>query len=135
MARPPVQAKTPPHPGYSCRAEVLEWIDGDTAVLAADVWPTLTETVHVRLDGLDTPEHGTPGAAEAAARDAALCPVGATLTLTARQHPEDKYGRILAQLTTLDGVSINGTLLAEHLAKDYHGGSKAGLWPAAPAAA
>lgn len=119
----------PVHPGYSCWATVIEWHDGDTVILAADVWPTLTETVHVRLDGLDTPELGTPGSLEAKARDVALAPVGATLTLAARHHPEDKYGRILAQLTTLDGTSINGTLLTEGLAKEYHGGSKQGLWP------
>jgi endonuclease YncB( thermonuclease family) len=49
--------------------------------------------------------------------------------LSTGPHPEDKYGRILAQLTTADGVSINGTLLAENLAKSYGGGSKTGLWP------
>lgn len=116
--------------GYTNRADVLDWLDGDTAVLAVDVWPTLTEKVHVRLDGIDTPEHGTPGAAEASARAAQLAPVGTTLVLTCKAHPEDKYGRILARLTTADGTNINGTLLTEGLAKSYAGGSKAGLWPA-----
>jgi micrococcal nuclease len=115
--------------GYTNRADVIEWIDGDTVVLAVDVWPTLTENVHVRLDGVDTPEKGKPGAAEAKARDLQLAPVGSTLVLTAKAHPEDKYGRILARLTTADGISINGTLLTEHLAKEYSGGSKDGLWP------
>lgn len=117
------------HPGYTCRATVIEWHDGDTVKLSVDIWPTLDETVQVRLDGLDTPELGTPGSLEAKARDVDLAPVGSVLTLHATHHPEDKYGRILAQLTTLTGVSINGTLLTEKLAKEYHGGSKVGLWP------
>lgn len=115
--------------GYLNRATVLKWIDGDTAVLEVDVWPTLTETVHVRLDGVDTPEKGKPGSGEATARDNELAPVGSQIMLATGPHPEDKYGRILAQLTTKDGVSINGTLLTEHLAKSYQGGSKTGLWP------
>ncbi len=115
--------------GYLNRATVLKWLDGDTAVLEVDVWPTLTETLHVRLDGVDTPEKGKPGAAEATARDNQLAPVGSQLMLAVGPHPEDKYGRILAQLTTPDGTSINGTLLTEKLAKPYNGGSKVGLWP------
>lgn len=114
--------------GYLNRAKVVKWLDGDTAVLDVDVWPTLTETVHVRLDGLDTPEKGKPGSAEATARDRALAPEGTQVMLATGPHPEDKYGRILAQLSTADGVSINGTLLQEGLAKAYNGGSKTGLW-------
>jgi endonuclease YncB( thermonuclease family) len=119
----------PPHPGYTCRATVVEWHDGDTVRVVADIWPTLSETVQIRLDGVDTPELGKPGSLEAKAWDVSLAPVGAVLTLTAKHHPEDKYGRILAQLTTLSGVSINGTLLTQGLAKAYNGGSKVGLWP------
>lgn len=115
--------------GYLNRAKVIHWHDGDTVELEVDVWPDDTRTVHCRLDGLDTPELGKPGAAEATARDNQLAPAGTVLMLSAKAHPEDKYGRLLAQLTTADGVSINGTLLTEGLAKAYSGGSKTGLWP------
>lgn len=115
--------------GYRCRATVLEWIDGDTAILAVDVWANLTLTVHVRLDGIDTPEHGRPGAAEATARAGQIAPPQSLVTVATSKHPEDKYGRVLARITTPDGTSVNGTLLSEHLAKAYTGGSKAGLWP------
>lgn len=115
--------------GYHCRAEVLRWGDGDTAVLEVDVWPGSRETEHIRLEGLDTPEKGKPGAAAAAARVRELAPAGTIVSLQCGPDPEDKYGRILATITTAEGVNINGTLLNENLAKAYAGGSKAGLWP------
>ncbi|QAY16140.1 nuclease [Arthrobacter phage Sonali] len=117
------------HPGYSCQGEVLEWHDGDSVRLRLDIWEDTAKTVWVRLDGLDTPELGKPGGAAASARSLLLAPVGSILSVKARHHPTDKFGRVLAQLTNASGVSVNGTLLQEGLAKAYAGGSKTGLWP------
>lgn len=115
--------------GYRNRARVLRWGDGDTAVLEVDVWPGDRKTVHVRLEGLDTPEKGEPGSLEATARSRSLAPEGTILELAAGPRPLDKYGRVLAELIMEDGISINIVLLEESLAKPYKGGSKAGLWP------
>jgi endonuclease YncB( thermonuclease family) len=115
--------------GYRNRAKLLRWGDGDTAVLEVDVWPGDRKTVHARLEGLDTPERGYPGAVEAVTRARGLAPEGTVLTLSAGPRPLDKYGRVLSELITAEGVSINVVLLGENLARPYSGGSKAGLWP------
>lgn len=117
------------HPGYACQAEVLEWHDGDSVRLRLDLWEDITKTAWVRLDGIDTPELGKPGARQATARSLLLAPPGSIVSVQAEHHPSDKYGRILARLTNASGISVNGTLLTEGLAKAYTGGSKKGLWP------
>lgn len=114
--------------GYLNRATVDHWHDGDTVVLVVDLWPGETMKLSCRLDGLDTPELGRPGSLEAKAFDEKLAPAGSVIMLQCTEHPEDKYGRLLAQLTTADGTSINGSLLLQGLAKPYDGGKKP-VWP------
>ena len=108
---------------YGYRAEVVRWIDGDTVELTVDVGFKMSMRDHFRLMGVDTPERGRPGAAEAKARMNELAPAGAQVTVAT--HAKDKYGRWLAEVFTAAGdSSVNVVLIDEKLAKPYFGGTK-----------
>jgi micrococcal nuclease len=110
---------------YGYRAEVVRWIDGDTAELIVDVGFKMTMRDHFRLYGIDTPERGRPGAAEASARVKELAPAGSKVTVAT--FAKDKYGRWLAEVFTDSAQeSVNVTLVNEKLAVAYFGGTKNG---------
>ena len=107
---------------YEYTAAVERWIDGDTVELTVDLGFHMTVRDHFRLFGIDTPERGRPGAAEAKARAAELAPVDSLVIITTTKA--DKYGRWIADLVTPTGLNVSGVLLAEKLAKPYFGGTK-----------
>lgn len=108
---------------YGYRATVVRWIDGDTAELVVDVGFKMTMRDHFRLYGIDTPERGQPKHDEATARAIELAPPGSVLTVAT--FAKDKYGRWLGELFPDNrDVSVNATLVDEHLAVPYFGGTK-----------
>jgi micrococcal nuclease len=98
-------------------AEVIEVTDGDTIVVRSG-----PHTEPVRLLGIDTPEvahHGQSAECfgpEAAERTATLLPVGSTVRLDRDEEGRDAYDRVLAYVTTADGVIVNLALAAEGFA-------------------
>lgn len=100
---------------YERRARVVNVVDGDTVDLRVDLGYSIEHTVRFRLLGINTPERGKPGFAEAKERVRVLlgdeCWVRSTKT--------GKYGRWLCEIETIDGVSVNERLLAEGLAVVY----------------
>jgi micrococcal nuclease len=107
---------------YEYHATVIRWVDGDTVELKVDCGFHLTYTDHFRLEGVDTPERGKPGAAEAKAFSNAWAPPGTgVLAVTSKS---DKYGRWLVYLKDETRTSINYRLLETHLALPYDGGAK-----------
>ena len=91
-------------------------VDGDTI----DVRMGETRE-RVRLIGIDTPERGEPGAAEATARLGALL-ADRPLYLEADTTDRDRYERLLRYVWTpeADGWTlVNRTLVAEGLARVY----------------
>ena len=99
-------------------------IDGDTAVISIDLGNKLTWRDSFRLNGIDTPERGTPGATEAVDRLRELLAAGLSRIQT---HKPDKFGRWLATLwIAVEGgeLNINQLLVAEGLAREYFGGAK-----------
>lgn len=105
-------------------AAVERIIDGDTAVIAIDLGNKITWRDSFRLFGIDTPERGTPGAAEASDRLRELLAVGLSRVQT---HKPDKFGRWLATLwIAVEGgeLNVNQVLIAEGLAREYFGGAK-----------
>jgi micrococcal nuclease len=115
---------------YTYSAEVVRWVDGDTVYLRVDLGFRMTAETDFRLYGVDTPERGRPGAAEASARVRELAPIGSTVRVQTYKDP-DKYGRWLAEILPpgweADGIyaqPIGATLIAEGLAVPYFGGHK-----------
>jgi len=103
-AKGDLKTKTPRPAPREFHAEVLRVTDGDTIVVRT---PDLKET-EVRLYGIDAPERGQPGGAEAAA---ALKPLqGQTVKVTAMGSDLDS--RTLG-LIEHEGLSINQDLAAQ----------------------
>lgn len=86
-------------------------IDGDTVILS--------DSTHVRLIGIDTPEighHGDasePGAIEARAFLVSLLAAAGSVRLVHDAEPQDRYGRRLAHLFTDSRANVQARLLAE----------------------
>ena len=112
----------PATPKYTYWATLVRWVDGDTAWLMIDLGFRMTATTDFRLYGINTPERGQPGYAEATAQANALAPAGSTVLVTTYKAP-DKYGRWLAEIFA-NGVNVNQTLITEGLAVAYFGGTK-----------
>jgi micrococcal nuclease len=107
---------------YQYEAWVERWIDGDTVELAVDVGLHLTYRDHFRLNGIDTPERGQPGYAEAKARANELAPPGTRVAIST--YKSDKYGRWLADVHHDTETFVNQILVDEGHAKPYFGGTK-----------
>ncbi len=98
-------------------AGIRKVVDGDTidAVLDLGLW--LTATIRFRLLGVDTPERGQPGAAEATAFVTAW--LADSHGLTVRTRKADSFGRWLGDLHREDGSCLSRALLDANLAVPY----------------
>ena len=134
------------------RVDVLKVHDGDTVLVSVqDHCPFgCTEErglslINIRLRGIDTPEVHL--CRQAVTPSCAACPEEASLGALARErvanlvrdHPTriraigaDKYrGRVVADLEVFRGgewLSVGQTLLSQHLALPYEGGTKTKPW-------
>ena len=91
--------------------EVDRVIDGDTVVCHVRFSPTQEEhDVSVRVDGINALELSQQFGGEAKAFAQSLLPVGAKVTLVARDHRE-KYGRFLARIVMADGRDFGMQML------------------------
>lgn len=111
-------------------ATVLKTGDGDTVQVLADIWPGTQVLIDIRIGDIDTPEkkgrakctHEAELAAQATAATQALVE-GKAVTLHNIQY--EKYGgRLLADVQTLQGVSVATNLIDQGLARPYDGGTK-----------
>lgn len=99
-------------------------IDGDSLVLSIDLGNKMTWKDSFRLNGIDTPERGKPGSAEATAYLTDLLKVGISRVETFKP---DKYGRWLADvyISVFGGeLLVNTELVTSGHAKEYFGGTK-----------
>lgn len=94
------------------RVTVDHVIDGDTIDVRAAQTP-----LRVRFYGVDTPERDEPCYAEATARTVALA--GSAIILVPDTRLQDPGGRELRYVFTLDGRSLDATLVSEGLAKAW----------------
>lgn len=105
---------------------VVRWVDGDTVDLRVSSVHDFgfrfrygfTFEDRFRLRGINTPERGQPGWAEATAECNRLAPPGSLVFLRTFKDTREKYGRWLADLT-VDGVDLNRHLLDAGLAWPY----------------
>lgn len=106
-------------------------IDGDTIAVSARIWIDQSLNVLVRVRGIDAPEmRGRCDAERELARRATAyvraALVSGQVKLTNISGGK-YYGRILADVTTVEGKSLATALLAEGLARPYRG-RKRGSW-------
>lgn len=116
-------------------AQVMRVVDGDTVDLSIDVGFYLHAGLRFRLLGIDTPERGQPGAAEATAytrrwldNNLSLADVGVELRATTWRA--DSFGRWLADVYSFDtttGIRVAG--LSGDLIEHGHAVPRAKLEP------
>ena len=97
---------------YSYQATVVRWVDGDTVWLDVDLGFRMHSTTDFRLYGVNTPERGQPGYAEATARCHEVAPTGSKVIVHVFKDP-DKYGRWLVIVVPVVPVSVPGVSVVE----------------------
>lgn len=112
-------------------AKIVNVYDGDT-VHAVMRFNGKFQKFSVRIYGIDTPERklklGTPNrdslkaAAELARMEVVQLVLNKLVVLKCRGF--DKYGRLLANIVTREGVDVSQHLLAKGMAVPYFGGKK-----------
>lgn len=95
-------------------ATIVNVVDGDTCDIEVDLGFSVRVKHRFRLAGINAPEVGQPGAAEATAYLRSFQGQPAVIAVTKL----DKYGRYLAQITA-GGVDVNAQMLAQGLAVQY----------------
>jgi len=103
---------------YTYKAQVVNWVDGDTVDLRVDLGFRMWAETRFRLASIDTPERGQPNWAEATAKARELAPVGSAVIIQTFKSA-DKYGRWLVEIWNPEGQEINSTLVELGLAKAY----------------
>lgn len=106
---------------YEYAARVERIIDGDTVTLMIDLGFDTFRHDTFRLYGINAAEHGTPSGDAATAYLGTLIPPGTALTASTFKDKLDKYGRMLAALTTADGKSVNDEMVTSGHALPYFG--------------
>lgn len=115
--------------GLQTPARVLSVYDGDTVKVEAAMWPGLTWTGSVRVQGVDTPELRGKCDGEkrkaVAARDFVSERVGKRVTLV--NVRKGKYaGRVVARIRLADGTDLTELLIQARHGRPYDGGRRRG---------
>lgn len=106
---------------WEYKATILNAIDGDTLDVVVDLGFRISHEQRVRLYGVNTPERGQPGYAEA--QNMVKSHVGSEVVIRTIK-PHDKYGRWLAEVL-IDGRSLSDALIASGHGVPYFGGKRA----------
>ena len=114
---------------YEYYYKVLRVLDGDTLDVDVDLgFSTTLNKQRIRMYGIDTPESRTRDKEEKVrgliSKEVLkrYCQVGGKIVLIS--HGKGKYGRILGEIFTTDGLCINDYMCQEGYAVRYDGGSK-----------
>lgn len=111
---------------YTYKAEILDWIDGDTAKIKIDLGFNLFSVQSLRVYGINAPEMNSKDAHEREhakiAKTAAgvLAPAGRTVLVKSHKD-KDKYGRFLAQMFLDDGREVGAEMVKAGHAKAWDG--------------
>ena len=112
-------------------ADVVRVYDGNTLIVKAHPWPTITIRISVRVAGVDTPKKRGKCDAETAlaikARDYARTAVGKKVRLT-DIRPGKRAGRVVAEVW-VNGWKLSELLIGKNLGRPYHGGQREGWCP------
>ena len=98
-------------PPYTYRAEVRRVIDGDTVAMDVDLGlNTWAKNQSMRLLDVHAPEMVGSDKINGMQAKTALAeklPVGIPVVITTHKDKNDKYGRLLVEIYTLDGTDVN----------------------------
>ena len=115
---------------YTYSAQVTKIIDGDTIEIDLDlgfgVW---YRNQRVRLNGIDTPESRTKDKDEKIRGELSKSKLkelveNKNVKITTAIDPDDKFGRILGNIETKDGINVNEWLITNNYAVAYKGQNK-----------
>ena len=95
-------------------------IDGDTFVADMAIWPGLVVTEHIRLLGVDTPEHKPDEIAWQRARLYTEQWLAESGYVEITGCKRDSFGRILATVRSRLKGDLGSSLLMQGLAVPYH---------------
>jgi len=117
---------------YQYKAVIIKVIDGDTVDVDIDLgFEVWLKNQRIRLYGIDTPESRTRDKVEKVFGNLAknkileFCPIGSEIVLqTKTDDSRGKYGRILGELITKDGINVNEYFIENAYAVAYFGKSK-----------
>ena len=120
---------------YQYKAIITKVIDGDTVDVDIDLgFEVWLRNQRIRLYGIDTPESRTSDKVEkvfgnlAKSKILEFCPIGASIILqTKTDDSRGKYGRILGELITEDGLNVNQYMIDNNYAVAYFGMSKSDI--------
>lgn len=109
--------------------EILKVVDGDTVDITIDLGFDVTVKQRVRLDGIDAPEHisSNPEEKKLASESKEYLEnwLKNQKDLIISTTKDDKYGRILAKISTSDNkICINEEMIRLGYAWTYDGGTK-----------
>lgn len=105
-------------PIYQYAAIVERIVDGDTVDFNVDLGFRTWMKGRFRLAGINTPERGQPGWAEANAFLAEQIPIGSWVVIQTYKPPLDKYGRWLAVIWKGE-TNINELMVTSQHAVPY----------------
>lgn len=115
------------HDNYTRNGTALDVIDGDSLRVMVDLGFRVWHKTHVRLLGIDSPERGETGWAEARAALIALVPHGSPV-IVETEGPDKYGGRWLAHVYAVRAgqppLNVGMQLVAEGFAVPYHGGAR-----------
>ena len=117
---------------YQYKAVIIKVIEGDTVDVDIDLgFEVWLKNQRIRLYGIDTPESRTRDKVEKVFGNLAknkileFCPIGSEIVLqTKTDDSRGKYGRILGELITKDGINVNEYFIKNAYAVAYFGKSK-----------
>lgn len=105
---------------YVFNAVIYNVVDGDTVDAEIDLGFKIKTKQRLRLANIDTPERGQPGHEEAKTE---LSNMVLSRQVQVETYKTSKFGYFLADIM-VDGMNVNGMLVAKGLAKQYTGGPK-----------
>lgn len=109
---------------YEYRARCVHVIDGDTIDVLMDLGFEISHKMRLRLAGVNTPERGQPGYAEAAQAVSDLI-LGREVIVRTHKDRQEKYGRYLGEVLAVGADrTVNQILLDNQLAVPYAGGAR-----------
>lgn len=115
--------------------KILRVVDGDTVEVAAPFLPApLKPVLHLRFDGVDTPERGHKSRCTKERRRADRAKIfveaelGSASEILVYLHHWDKFGGRVVGSVYLDGVSLADKLLEKDYAIEYDGRTKSFDW-------